>query len=136
MNAVVIDTNIIFSILLGKNRKFRDVLFSSGDHTFLSPKFVIVELFKYKEKIMHHSSLAEDEVLLFLYSVLKRISFFEDSLISDESLRKAHELCKDIDEKDTVFVALAMELDGLLWTGDRKLKEGLRRKGMNMFFEV
>ena len=104
---MVTDTNIIFSILLAKNRRFRDALFSQADHTFHSPKFAIAELFRYKEKIMRYSSLAEDEVLLLLYSVLKRISFFEDNLISDKSLRKAYGLCSDIDEKDTVFVALA-----------------------------
>ncbi len=64
MKAVVIDTNIIFSMLLGKNKKFRDALFSQTDYTFYSPKFMIVELFKYKEKIMRFSSLSEDEVFL------------------------------------------------------------------------
>jgi predicted nucleic acid-binding protein len=42
----------------------------------------------------------------------------------------------DIDEKDSVFVALTLELDGLLWTSDKKLKNGLIKKGFNSFFEM
>jgi len=45
-------------------------------------------------------------------------------------------LCKDIDESDTPFVALTIELKALLWTGDKKLKEGLKKKGFISFFEL
>ena len=30
------------------------------------------------------------------------------------SIKKAYTLCKDIDEKDTPYVALTLELDGLM----------------------
>ncbi|WP_322744651.1 PIN domain-containing protein [Cuspidothrix issatschenkoi] len=43
--------------------------------------------------------------------------------------------CKDIDESDTPHVALTLQLEGLLWTGDKKLKEGLIIKGFDKFFE-
>jgi predicted nucleic acid-binding protein len=39
------------------------------------------------------------------------------------------------DEKDTPFVALTLEIEGVLWTKDEKLKVGLRKKGFNHFFE-
>jgi len=45
------------------------------------------------------------------------------------------ELCKDIDEKDFAYLALSLELDGRLWTGDKKLINGLRAKGFDHFFE-
>ena len=56
--------------------------------------------------------------------------------IADESVRQAYELCKDIDEKDTPFVALTIELNGLLWTKDDTLKDGLKKKGFDKFFEI
>lgn len=41
---------------------------------------------------------------------------------------KAFELTKDIDEKDTVFIAMAEFLECKLWSGDLQLVNGLRMK--------
>jgi len=48
---------------------------------------------------------------------------------------EARRLCRDVDLKDTPFVALALHLDGPLWTGDHLLKAGLKAKGFDRFFE-
>jgi predicted nucleic acid-binding protein len=48
---------------------------------------------------------------------------------------KAYDLCKDVDIKDTPFIALSIELKRPLWTGDKKLKEGLRSKGFDEFYQ-
>jgi predicted nucleic acid-binding protein len=40
-----------------------------------------------------------------------------------------------VDEKDTPFVALTLELKAELWTKDDTLKRGLIKKGFNSFFE-
>lgn len=70
-----------------------------------------------------------------LYHVLlRRVSFYKEDLISRENLTNAYALCHDVDEADTPHVALTLELDGLLWTGDKKLKDGLRLKGFDRFF--
>ena len=60
---VIVDTNIMFSILLKDKSKERDVLFLSEDLEFFSCRFAIVELFKHKEKISKFSKLTEDEIL-------------------------------------------------------------------------
>jgi len=120
---VIVDTNIMFSILLKDKSKERDVLFLSEDLEFFSCRFAIVELFKHKEKISKFSKLTEDEILTSLYRLLKIINFYNEDLISREVLKKAYELCSGIDEKDTLFVALTLEINGYLWTGDKKLKE-------------
>jgi predicted nucleic acid-binding protein len=41
-----------------------------------------------------------------------------------------------IDVKDTPFVALAIELKLPIWTGDKKLKEGLKELGFKDFWEL
>ena len=51
-------------------------------------------------------------------------------------MKKAFNLCKDIDAKDTVYDATTIELNGLLWTKDKELKNGLKLKGFNSFFEI
>ena len=136
MKAIIVDTNVLFSTLLGKNKKFRDILLSQENAILHSCKYSIVELFKYKEKIQKYSSFDEDEILELLYNLLKKIQIFDENTLTEESLKKAFDLCREIDEKDIPFVALTIELDGLLWTGDKELKNGLRSKGFNSFFEI
>jgi predicted nucleic acid-binding protein len=95
----------------------------------------MVELFKYKEKIQRYSALSENAILELLYNLLKNIHFVDEHSLTQECLKQAYYLCHDIDEKDTPFVALTIELDGLLWTYDKKLKQGLARKGFMRFYE-
>ncbi|WP_022669778.1 putative toxin-antitoxin system toxin component, PIN family [Hippea alviniae] len=136
MKKVVVDTNIIFSILLKDKNKERDFLFLSSGIKFFTCRFMFVELFKYKEKIVKYSHLKENEVLSVLYDVSKIIEFYNEDLISYSSKVKAFDLCKDIDEKDTPFVALSLELNAYLWTGDKKLINGLKNKGFNRFILI
>jgi predicted nucleic acid-binding protein len=136
LKKVIVDTNILFSALLGKSKYLRETILSAKDISFYSCKFVFVELFKYKNKIQAKSSLEEDEILELLHSLLSKIKIFNEETVTDESLRKAYELCKDIDEKDTPFVAITIELSGSLWTKDSKLKDSLISKGFNSFFDI
>ncbi|MBP7534856.1 MAG: hypothetical protein KA783_10450 [Chitinophagales bacterium] len=56
--------------------------------------------------------------------------------MSVKNRQKAYDLCKDIDEKDLAFVALALELNALLWTGDQKLRKGLESKNFGYFYNI
>lgn len=60
--------------------------------------------------------------------------YIPTDFISLESRQKAYDLCKDIDIKDTPFVALSIYLAIPLWTGDKKLKVGLSQKGFHDFY--
>jgi len=96
------------------------------------PKFGFVELFKHKERICKHS---HDEILEVLYELIRHIDFFDENTISVDALQKSWELVKDVDPKDMLFVALTIEMNGLLWTGDTKLRLGLEAKGFRAFFD-
>lgn len=63
-----------------------------------------------------------------LHAIFKNIVFFRDGLIKKANIKSAYHLCKEFDAKDTLYVALTLELDGLLWTGDKKLIDGLDSK--------
>lgn len=94
-----------------------------------------MELFKYQNKIIKLSKLSEEELIQFYHIILKRINLYKEDLIQTNNLKLAYNLCKDIDIYDTVHVALTLELQGKLWTGDNKLKQGLIKKDFNSFFQ-
>ncbi|EGJ30032.1 MULTISPECIES: PIN domain-containing protein [Moorena] len=132
---VIVDTNILFSALLRDKSRFSELLLDSNYNFFICEQ-VLVELFKRKEKILKASQLREEEIVTIYQILLKRINLYKEDLITAEHLATAYELCRDIDETDTPHVALTIELGGLLWTGDKKLKEGLQRKGFVQLFEL
>lgn len=132
MKLIVVDSNIIFSSLLSKNSSTREKL-ANSNYAFYAPKFLFVEIFKHKERILKRSSASEDDVLEFLSTALHNLHFITEDLISTSAYVQAYELCKDIDEKDTPFIALAMELNCDIWTRDEELKNGLILKGFNRF---
>ncbi len=131
---VIVDTNILFSALLNSQSSFAETLLKS-EHQFFICEQILMEMFKHKEKIARLSKLPEPDLIRFYYILLKRLYLFKEDLISLENRKKAFELCQDVDETDTPHVALTLELDGLLWTGDKTLKEGLKLKGFIRFFE-
>ncbi len=133
MEKVVIDTNILFSSLLLRNERRRALLFSK-EYQFYCPNYVFVELFKHKEKLMYCTKAEEAEVYEYLTHILEQIRFVNPALISPANKETAYQLCEDIDVNDTVFVALTLELQAMLWTGDKTLQNGLRHKNFDSFF--
>ena len=134
-NAYVIDTNLIFSALISSSSSIRDMLLEENI-IYYAPNYIIAELIKHKEKMLKFSKLTEDEFYNYLNGIVEKVRFVHTDFISDESRQTAYDLCKDVDVKDTLFVALTIELGVPLWTGDKKLKNGLMRKGFEQFFEV
>ena len=133
LKSVVVDTNLIYSALVPKASKIREVLFDSSI-IFYSPNFLITEIYKHKNKLIKNSKLNESEFYLYFNGIIERIQFLPIEFISLKSRQKAYDLCKDIDIKDTPFIALSIDLNAPIWTGDKKLKNGLKLKGFNNFF--
>lgn len=131
--AVVIDTNIIFSMLLSKNSSIRKD-FLEQDAEFYAPNYVMVELFEHKEDVLVHSKLSAPEAYELLYRICARINFISEHTISQKNKLKAYKLCKGVDEDDTPIVALTLELNARLWTNDKRLMRGLRKQGFKKFF--
>lgn len=133
---VVIDANLIFSELIASNRTLRRVFADFPEIEFYCPKYVVVEMFKHKERIARLSGLDEPELLALLHHLLHRIRFFDEDAISIGSWTEAWRLCRDVDENDVAYLALTLELEAELWTGDKELETGLRKKGFDKFFKM
>lgn len=134
---IVIDTNILMSCLLNPYSTIGNLLLHElTTHTKFAPYFLFVEIFDKKEKIIKYSRMDERELLELLFIVLREVEFVNVSQISDTSVAKARELVQGIDENDMEFVALAIETDALLLTGDKKLYKGLKERGFEAVINV
>jgi predicted nucleic acid-binding protein len=132
---VVVDANIAFQALVSQRGDLRDRLDPSANAKFFTPAYLFVELFKHKTRLARATGLTEDELLLALHALVSRLEFVNEANISLSLWMEAHRLCKDVDEQDTPYVALTLHLDGRLWTEDAQLKQALRAKGFNNFYE-
>jgi predicted nucleic acid-binding protein len=132
---VVVDTNILFSALVSRRSRLREILMTEPGVGFCCPRFIFSELFKHKERIVAATALPEAELLEVLNALFARIRFVDESSISIGEWMEARRLCSGIDEKDAPFIALAIHLSARLWTEDDELKKGLTAKGFGLFFE-
>jgi len=129
---IVVDTNIIFSGLLSPNGTISDLLLnSSGILDFYSPTYLLDELENHKEKLLKLTGYSEKELDFLQWNLFKKIDLIDLESIRESTWEKAIELTKNVDEFDAPFIALALELESPLWTGDKKLIRGLNKKGVD-----
>lgn len=129
---VVVDTNIAFSAMLNTDSRIARILLQPRNSiTFYSTEQLSQEIEEHKEKIKKISSYSEDEFIRIKSLVTNRIRFINVRLIAKESYAFAESLTNDIDVDDTEFVALTEHMKGKLWSGDKALEKGLKRKGWN-----
>jgi predicted nucleic acid-binding protein len=67
------------------------------DCRFYAPNFLMVEIFKHKERILQKSKADEDEIYEILYQTLHKITFINEETISLENFIEAYKLCGNID---------------------------------------
>lgn len=129
---IIVDTNIVISSLISSKGKEIDIIFNPL-YVFerYSSYFLTEEIIKHKEKILKVSKLSEVDFFEVYSNILKKVNFINEEQIPKEVWTKALEITKNVDEKDTPFVALSLYLDAYLWTGDKKLIKGLKQKGFN-----
>jgi predicted nucleic acid-binding protein len=126
---LVVDTNIVFSALLNPKSNIGDVLLGYEEtFRFYAPEFLLNEIDKYSEKISELTKQSPYELKITKTLVLNVITFISEELIVEENWARAYDLVKEIDENDTPFIALAIQMNSKLWSGDKKLTQGLIKK--------
>lgn len=129
---IVIDTNCVFSAILNPANKIGQIIINGSKYfDFITINQLQLEIQSHTNKILNISSLQLNEFKLVYKSITSKIQFIDDELISEKSLNKAFELTKNIDLDDSPFVSLAIQLKSKLWTGDKKLLYGLKKKGFS-----
>jgi len=129
---IVVDTNILFSAAISPNNKIAELLFSPyPEFKRISCYFAIAELFKHQAKIVKLSKQDPDKLNELIYSILRQVEFLNEDLIAPHHWLEADRLTIGVDSKDISFVALSLQRDAWLWTGDKPLTTHLKAMGFD-----
>ncbi|MCV9388381.1 PIN domain-containing protein [Reichenbachiella ulvae] len=123
---VIVDTNIVFSAILNTNGKIAQIL-SEPNVTFLSPSYLLTELVEHQNKLIKLLKSDQTKLTELKQLVIRNIHFLPEEQISPQHWIRAEELTLDVDHDDIAFVALALEQDCPIWTGDKKLRKGIKQ---------
>lgn len=129
MTKIVVDTNIVLSTFLNIDSRLGQILLSLGHYDFYAPDHIRFEVIKHKQRIKKIANISEDEFLELYELVMRNITVLNHNLIPAETYKKAVSLCETTDIDDTAFIAVAEFTKGKLWTGDKRLLNGLLEKG-------
>jgi predicted nucleic acid-binding protein len=129
---IVVDTNIAFSGILNTNSKiFRIILQPKSKLNFYSTSELQNELAEHWSKLKKISKYSDADLHKVSSLIFSRIRFINVELIPLKLFIKAEKLAADIDIDDTEFIALTEHVRGKLWTGDKQLIKGLKKKNWN-----
>jgi predicted nucleic acid-binding protein len=128
MKSYVIDSNVIFSATISGKEIYKNLFI---DNKFFLPDFALTEIEKYKEMLLKKTKLKDEKIKDFTIFIFSKLTVVPNFLLSKQSILKAYELCKNIDEKDTMYVALSIELKVPFVTRDKKLHDYLKEHGFD-----
>ena len=125
MKSYIIDANVLFGALISGKQIYVEIF---ERHRFFAPDFINNEVAAYKTLILKKTKLEPIAFHDFINKLFQNLLIIPASNIMEAHLQRAIELCKDIDPKDTMYVALALEMKLTLITRDVLLYEGLLKK--------
>jgi len=125
---IVIDTNIIFSLLLNSENTIGNIFFNSSDYfTFYSCTYMKFEISKHWDKLKKLSKLSEYQLEKSRELIYSKLHFIDEAIIPPKVWIKAEKIATNIDINDIDFIALSIFLKATLWTGDKHLYNGLEK---------
>lgn len=127
---IVVDANIIFSGILNSNGKIGDLLINSKNHfQFIAPEFLRYEIANKYQRLAQISHLSINQIQEAEYCICKDITFISEEQIAQKYWIEAYHLVAGIDENDIHYIAYSKQFKCKLWSGDKKLTNGLYHKG-------
>ena len=120
---------MVFSGILNTNGKIGDLLINSKPYfTFIAPDFLRTEIRNHYPRLVKISGLTIEEVQEAEFHLYKDITFISEEQIKVSNWIAADKLVKDVDPKDTHYIAYSKEFRCKVWSGDKKLIKGLAIK--------
>ena len=118
---LVVDANVVFSVLI-KGGKTLDIFVlnrANKRFEFVAPEFLMVEVEKHAREIIKKTGLSIEEIRKVLDFLEKEIDFISFEEFSEFS-KKAEQISPD--PNDVQYFALALKLNGAIWSNDKALK--------------
>ncbi len=114
---LVIDANILFSALI-KDSLTAELIFNE-DLKLYACEFIIEEFFKYEKEIMKKTHRTREQFITIMHQLRDIITVVP----KEEYYHLIAEAEKfSPDTKDVMYFALAMKLNGSIWSNDKLLK--------------
>ena len=126
MTRYVADANVIFSTLISGRENYLRMF---TDFEILLPDFALLEIQEHQTRILEVTHVNPEDFRELTLRIFGYLTVVPNMLISTRNYLAAYQLCKDIDEEDTAYLAVAIEFDVKLISKDEKLVNGLRAKG-------
>lgn len=132
---ILIDSNILFSMLVKKTGKTAEIFESLKDeHDLYISDVSFSELAKHQDKLLKISRLKRNDFEKLKQHLLSDLNILPNQFITPAAISEAYGLVKEVDLNDLPFVAAAIFLGGCLWTGDQKLYRGLVKGGFHQVY--
>jgi predicted nucleic acid-binding protein len=129
---VVVDANIFISSIIHIKGPVATLLLNNSEKIdFTAPEFIIQEVLSKETKICKREKLSKPDFHTNLSIITDTLFLLKDEMLTDADFKKAYDIVKSIDPDDTIYLAFAIALEALMWTGDKKLHNYLRRKKIN-----
>jgi predicted nucleic acid-binding protein len=92
---------------------------------------VKIEVKRHRDKLIRLGEFSEEDFEDTRDDIFECLKFISEEQIPYEYWHNALPLVRDTDMDDIAFVVLSEYLDARLWTGDKKLRQGLEAMGYN-----
>jgi predicted nucleic acid-binding protein len=127
---ILVDANIVFSGILNSDGKIGDLLINSTKYfSFIAPEFLRHEIKNKYQRLHKISGMTVAQIAEAEYQICRNITFISEEQIAERYWIDALALVADIDENDIHYIAYSKQFRCKLWSGDKKLTNGLVKKG-------
>jgi predicted nucleic acid-binding protein len=130
---LVVDANIVFSSILKPKGIVASILLDSENGLiFLAPDFLKAEIKKHTPRLCVLTGFDEIRINTLIDFIFSRILFYPNEVIPDNIQHYADNLCFTIDPKDSIYIGFGLFFHSKVWSGDKKLYEGLQHLGIDL----
>lgn len=129
---VISDSNIIFSAIISPKGIIASILTTETKIQLIAPDFLYAEISNHSKDLCDYLKISKRDLNKRIEEVTQRITLIDSTKIPKKYINEALEIVSDIDYDDFLFVAINCYKKYKIWTGDKALIEGLKKKGLDI----